>query len=49
MVRQFAYSTVSAGTAALLLLLMIAAGRVLGDVEFGSSRSRCSSAACSKR
>jgi O-antigen/teichoic acid export membrane protein len=35
MVRQFAYSSISAGSAALLLLLMIAAGRVLGDVEFG--------------
>ena len=35
MFRNFAYSTVSAGTAGLLLLLMIAAGRVLGDVEFG--------------
>jgi len=35
MIRQLAYSSVSAGSAALLLLLMIAAGRVLGDVEFG--------------
>jgi len=35
MLRQFAYSSVSAGTAALLLVLMIAAGRVLGEVEFG--------------
>jgi O-antigen/teichoic acid export membrane protein len=35
MFRNLAYSTASAGTAALLLLLMIAAGRVLGDVEFG--------------
>ena len=35
MVRQFAYSSISAGTAALLLVLMIAAGRILGDVEFG--------------
>jgi O-antigen/teichoic acid export membrane protein len=35
MLRNFAYSTVSASTAALLLILMIAAGRVLGEVEFG--------------
>src|ERR1041385_577813 len=33
--HHFAYSALSAGTAALLLILMIAAGRVLGDVEFG--------------
>src|SRR5689334_8299165 len=33
--RNFAYSTLSAGTAALLLILMIVAGRVLGEVEFG--------------
>ena len=35
MLRNFAYSAVSSGTAALLLVLMIVAGRVLGDVEFG--------------
>lgn len=35
MFRHLAYSTVSAGTAALLLVLMIAAGRVLGEVDFG--------------
>lgn len=35
MFRNLAYSTISASTAALLLLLMIAAARVLGDVEFG--------------
>ena len=35
MFRNFAYSSLSAGTAALLLILMIAAGRVLGEVEFG--------------
>ncbi|HYM24128.1 MAG TPA: oligosaccharide flippase family protein, partial [Vicinamibacterales bacterium] len=35
MFKSFAYSSLSAGTAALLLILMIAAGRVLGDVEFG--------------
>ena len=35
MLRNFAYSTVSSGTAALLLVLMIVAGRVLGEVEFG--------------
>src|SRR5438105_14575539 len=35
MLRNLAYSSLSAGTAALLLLLMIVAGRVLGDVEFG--------------
>ncbi|HEY7289020.1 MAG TPA: flippase [Vicinamibacterales bacterium] len=35
MLRNLAYSTVSSGTAALLLVLMIVAGRVLGDVEFG--------------
>jgi O-antigen/teichoic acid export membrane protein len=35
MIRQLAYSSLSAATAALLLVLMIAAGRILGDVEFG--------------
>jgi O-antigen/teichoic acid export membrane protein len=35
MLSNLAYSSVSSGTAALLLLLMIVAGRVLGDVEFG--------------
>src|SRR2546427_6180673 len=35
MLRNLAYSSFSAGTAALLLILMIAAGRVLGEVEFG--------------
>jgi O-antigen/teichoic acid export membrane protein len=35
MLRNLAYSSLSAGTAALLLLLMIVAGRVLGEVEFG--------------
>lgn len=35
MLRNLAYSTLSSGTAALLLILMIAAGRVLGEVEFG--------------
>ena len=35
MLRNLAYSSVSSGTAALLLVLMIVAGRVLGDVEFG--------------
>jgi O-antigen/teichoic acid export membrane protein len=35
MLRNLAYSSVSSGTAALLLILMIAAGRVLGEVEFG--------------
>jgi O-antigen/teichoic acid export membrane protein len=35
MLRNLAYSTVSSGTAALLLVLMIVAGRVLGEVEFG--------------
>lgn len=35
MLRNFAYSAVSSGTAALLLVLMIVAGRVLGEVEFG--------------
>ena len=35
MLRSFVYSSVSAGSAALLLLLMIVAGRVLGEVEFG--------------
>src|SRR5271167_715485 len=35
MLSNLAYSSVSSGTAALLLFLMIAAGRVLGDVEFG--------------
>jgi O-antigen/teichoic acid export membrane protein len=34
-IRNFAYSFVSTGTAGLLLVLMIVAGRVLGDVEFG--------------
>src|SRR5438128_1547559 len=36
MLGNFIYSSLSAGTAALLLVLMIAAGRVLGDVEFGN-------------
>lgn len=35
MLRKFAYSAVSSGTAALLLILMIIAGRVLGETEFG--------------
>ncbi len=35
MLRNLAYSTVSSGTAALLLILMIVAGRVLGADEFG--------------
>lgn len=35
MFRNFAYSSVASGTAALLLILMIVAGRVLGEVEFG--------------
>ena len=35
MLRNLAYSSFSAGTAALLLILMIAAGRALGEVEFG--------------
>jgi O-antigen/teichoic acid export membrane protein len=35
MLRNLAYSAVSSGTAGLLLVLMIVAGRVLGDVEFG--------------
>src|SRR5262249_56512418 len=35
MIRSFAYSFVSTGTAALLLVLMSVAGRVLGEVEFG--------------
>jgi len=35
MLSNLAYSSVSSGTAALLLILMIVAGRVLGDVEFG--------------
>jgi O-antigen/teichoic acid export membrane protein len=35
MLRNLAYSSLSAGTAALLLILMIVAGRVLGEVEFG--------------
>jgi polysaccharide transporter, PST family len=35
MLSNLAYSSVSSGTAALLLILMIAAGRVLGSVEFG--------------
>jgi O-antigen/teichoic acid export membrane protein len=34
-IRNFAYSAVSSGTAALLLILMIVAGRVLGETEFG--------------
>jgi O-antigen/teichoic acid export membrane protein len=35
MFRNLAYSSISSATAALLLLLMIVAGRVLGEVEFG--------------
>src|SRR5262249_12103730 len=35
MTRSFAYSFVSTGTAALLLVLMSVAGRFLGEVEFG--------------
>jgi O-antigen/teichoic acid export membrane protein len=35
MLRNFIYSSVSTGTAALLLLLYVLAGRVLGEVEFG--------------
>src|SRR5713226_2974560 len=35
MIKNLAYSSVSAGTAALLLILMIAAGRSLGEEEFG--------------
>ena len=35
MLRNFFYSSVSAGTAALLLVLYVAAGRTLGEVEFG--------------
>lgn len=35
MIRNFAYSMVSTATAALLLALMIVAGRFLGEVEFG--------------
>jgi O-antigen/teichoic acid export membrane protein len=35
MFRNLAYSALSSGTAALLLILMIVAGRVLGEVEFG--------------
>ena len=35
MIRNFAYSMVSTATAALLLALMIIAGRFLGEVEFG--------------
>jgi len=35
MLRNLLYSAVSSGTAALLLILMIAAGRALGEVEFG--------------
>jgi len=35
MLSNLAYSSVSSGTAALLLILMIVAGRVLGDAEFG--------------
>jgi O-antigen/teichoic acid export membrane protein len=35
MLRNMAYASVSAASAALLLLLFIIAGRTLGDVEFG--------------
>src|SRR5262249_6529053 len=35
MLRNLAYSAASSATAALLLILMIVAGRVLGEVEFG--------------
>ena len=35
MLRNLAYSAVSSGTAALLLVLMIVAGRILGEIEFG--------------
>lgn len=35
MIRNFAYSLVSTATAGLLLVLMIVAGRFLGEVEFG--------------
>ena len=35
MIRNFAYSMVSTATAALLLALMVIAGRFLGEVEFG--------------
>src|SRR5438105_11636639 len=35
MLENFFYSSVSAGTAALLLVLYVAAGRTLGEVEFG--------------
>ena len=35
MIRNFAYSLISTATAALLLALMIIAGRFLGEVEFG--------------
>ena len=35
MLQNFFYSSVSAGTAALLLLLYVVSGRVLGEVEFG--------------
>jgi len=35
MLRNLAYASVSAGSAALLLVLFIVAGRTLGDVEFG--------------
>src|SRR5436305_13984632 len=35
MLQNFFYSSVSAGTAALLLVLYVAAGRTLGEVEFG--------------
>ncbi len=35
MIRNFAYSMISTATAALLLALMIIAGRYLGEVEFG--------------
>src|SRR5262245_10709758 len=34
-IRNLAYSSISSATAVLLLLLMIIAGRVLGEVEFG--------------
>src|SRR5689334_12313816 len=35
MIRNFAYAAVSSGSAALLLILLVFAGRMLGDVEFG--------------
>jgi O-antigen/teichoic acid export membrane protein len=35
MFRNLAYASVSAGSAGLLLILFIVAGRMLGDVEFG--------------